>query len=260
MKTSTITSTSNSRVKLWASLADARSRRDERLFLAEGPNLLAEAKNAGLSAITVLLDSSRFTTPPEYLPATDEIVWLTPSVFNKISSVETAQGVTGVFQLPEDVAPTPGTGQYHVLVAFSIQDPGNLGALMRVAVGAGFDCLVSVKPAADIYSPKTVRAAAGTIFTLPTFAMTEAEFAAFLVDNNIAPIATVMKEGSHYMKYDYPSRLALLIGSEGEGLPESWMQNPASCVHIPMARTLESLNASVAAGIIAFSIAAKAGR
>lgn len=252
MKTTNITSASNPRVKLYASLEDARARREHSIFLAEGPRVLDAARTANAHAIALLLDSSRFKMVPDFAPQADEAVFLSEQAFAKISAVDTGQGIAAVFNIPQNAHPAIYAARCHLLVAFGIQDPGNMGALMRVAAGAGFDALIAVKPSADLYSPKTVRASVGTIFSVPVSTMEEAEFESFIERNAIVPLATA-SNGASYLSYSYPDKLALLIGSEGDGLPNKWISK-GTCLSIPMARGVESLNAAVAAGVLAFDI------
>ena len=253
MKATFINSATNTRVKTFASLRTRKGRREFGLFLAEGPNVLSVARSAGYEPVAVIMNIEVFDTLPAFAPNTEECFCLSPPAFKKISDTRNSQGIAAVFAFPRRAAlPSVDADALFALVAYNIQDPGNMGALIRVAAAAGCDCLIAVQPCACLYSPKVVRASAGMIFSVPVFELSGNQFAGFVASNEIVTVASVVSGGEDYRSFVYPKRLALMIGNEAAGLPLEWIRNSKK-VSIPMSNRCESLNASVAAGLLSFS-------
>jgi len=247
-----IESPHNPLVKKLASLSSPKGRRERRLFLAEGPRVLSAAREAKAEAELLLLDASRFDSPPPASPRSRDVVLLSPRAFARFSAVEHSQGLAAAFPLPELPAPSvPPEGRYFALAACGVQDPGNMGALMRVAAACGCDALIGVEPCADFFSPKTVRASAGAVFSLPLYRLAPAAFLSFLDAAALETVAADAAAGAPYTDFEFPPRLVLLLGSEGRGLPAALLERSRR-VCIPMERGCESLNVAVAAGVLAF--------
>ncbi|MFA4987695.1 MAG: RNA methyltransferase [Candidatus Brocadiia bacterium] len=254
MKTTIIDSPTNPRVRSWTALEDARERRASHLFLAEGLRVLKTAAEAGKKAVVLLVDREKFPDLPPGLPSANEVCMLSSRAFGRVSSQTSPAGIAGVFELPSGpIQSLPGApNSWRALVAWRIQDPGNLGALVRVAAGAGFDAVLSVLPCADFYSPKAVRGSSGFLFKVKTATFDEAEFFAFAKANALVAVSAEASAPQDYRKFAWPPRFVLLLGGEAAGIPsEVSAQGPR--VRIPMQNGCESLNVSIAAGILAFS-------
>ncbi len=141
-----------------------------------------------------------------------------------------------------------------VIVADRIQDPGNLGALFRTAAAANANCVLLVKGCTDLFNPKTIRATMGAVFRLPYFHFTEEECLDFLTAKSLRIVVADTTDSIVYSRFDFKKPLALIIGNEGLGPSEKFINEATEKVKIPMSRGVESLNASVAAGILIYEV------
>jgi TrmH family RNA methyltransferase len=175
----------------------------------------------------------------------------------KVCVSDTPQGAAAIFPLPAPRLPR-ASGPLLALAAEGVQDPGNLGALVRVAAGAGFDEFIAAGSCADVWSPKVIRGSAGLVFKLETSAVSSEQLESFALETEASVYAATGHGGSDYRAIAPAERSILLIGSEGQGLSERWSRHAQ--VYIPMKPGCESLNAAVAAGVIAFAFAGALGR
>ncbi|MCU0492485.1 MAG: RNA methyltransferase [Chloroflexaceae bacterium] len=249
-----ITSTSNAQVKRIRSLsADPRERRRERMFVLEGVRLVGEALVAGADLRLALF-------VPEQLAATEAGQHVltalegqpgcfpaTPQVLAAAADTVTPQGVVAVAAWPE-VPPRPGL----TLVLDGVQDPGNVGTLLRSAEAAGIGRVISGRGTADAYSPKVVRAAMGAHFYLPLLADVPWEQIGVEL-GDVAPVyAAVANATMPYYAADWKQPAALIIGGEANGVSQVGLASATKLIAIPMAGRAESLNAAVAGSIILF--------
>ncbi len=139
------------------------------------------------------------------------------------------------------------------MVLDRLQDPGNIGTIIRTAEGAGYGGILILKGTGDVFAPKVVRAAAGSLLRMPLiFLDTPAEAMEFLRDHRKKIIATRMGAETSYWEADLSSDIGLVVGNEGNGICRELLEGADLLVAIPMAGGLESLNAGVAAGIIMY--------
>jgi TrmH family RNA methyltransferase len=249
-----ITSTANTQVKYVRSLsADRRERHRERSFVLEGVRLVSEAITAGVPLRRVLYAPEQLAQTEAgqqllpHLEACDVCYQATARVVAAAADTVSPQGVVAVAAWPEHTA-TPGL----VLVLDTVQDPGNVGTLLRSAEAAGAAQVVCLRGTADVYSPKVVRAAMGAHFHLPLQVDVDTgELAAMLHDvpHIFAAVGTAQ---TSYDRVAWHGRVALLIGNEAQGLTPEVLRLATSQIAIPMAGRAESLNAAVAGSIILF--------
>lgn len=182
------------------------------------------------------------------------LVRVSKDVFKKLADVMEPQGLAAVVKIPEwTVAQILGATDALVVVACGIQDPGNLGTVVRSAEAAGAAGLIALENTADPYNAKVVRSTAAALLLLPIVRAKSAEFLKAAKQKNLKLVATAAEGGISYRKFDWkPRPLALCIGSEGEGLPEEIEAACGEKVTIPMRGSSESLNAAVAASILLF--------
>lgn len=231
-------------------LSQKKYRDKEGLYLIEGENLIAEVPEEDLVYVFFRegLEQPIFNLRDQYIVAAP--------LFDKLAQTETSQGILAVVRKPGLTAEEL-TGRIqetdNVVVMDRLQDPGNIGTIIRTAEGAGYKAVITVKGTGDVFSPKTIRAAAGSVFRIPIVQ----------VENNSALRALMDKMGKklvvtgfHTDKYYYDEDLsrdiALVIGNEGNGVSDELMEMADVIVKIPMDGQLESLNASVAAGILMY--------
>ena len=247
-----ITSAANARVKRLAALCKkARLRKEEQVFLLEGERLYADTPAKFLKEIYMTED---FLQDKLSGKAPENCTILTQEIMRKVSDTETPQGVLCVAKMPryrmEDLlGETP-----LLLILENIQDPGNLGTMMRTAEAAGATGVLMSRDTVDLFNPKTVRATMSAIFRVP-FLYTDdlvGEMRSLREDLGIRIYAAHLKASSPYDEVNYTGPSAFLIGNEGNGLTDAAAGTADARIHIPMKGQIESLNAAMAAGILMF--------
>jgi TrmH family RNA methyltransferase len=175
-------------------------------------------------------------------------------VFKKIADVMTPQGIAAIVRIPEWKAEEKLSQTDAVfVVACGLQDPGNVGTLIRSCEAAGASGLVTLEGTADPFNSKVVRSTAAGLLNLPILRYKAADFINDAVRHKIRLVATSSHEGVSFKKFDWKKRpIALCIGSEGEGLPDAVAAACQEHVTIPIKGEAESLNAAVAASILLF--------
>ncbi len=251
-----ITSSSNPQLKYVQQLAKkARLRREEGVFLVEGPRMFYEADPEKVKKAYL---SQRFYQEMEDRQILERISWevVEDNVFEKMSSTMTPQGVLCILQQPQYELEDLLKKEKPLLVFLeNLQDPGNMGTIFRTAEGAGADGILMTANCVDIYNPKTIRSTMGSIYRMPFVCLPEGQEQAALrqlKQRGIATCAAHLKGEHCYDQEDYRGGTAFLIGNEGNGLTEETAENASLKVKIPMEGRLESLNASVAASILLY--------
>ncbi|MBQ1471153.1 RNA methyltransferase [Eubacterium sp. AB3007] len=235
-------------------LARRKYREREGRYLIEGRNIVQEAIASQAEVETVLL---REDVSPEQEYAC-RVCTMDGKLFDRISQTETSQGVIAIVRKNRDAEDgfqkaIPDGG--NLLVLDKVQDPGNIGTMIRTAEGAGYAGVLCVKGTGDPYSPKAARAAAGSLFRMRICTgVEEHALAAMLCAMGKRMVVTAM-EGEDYREASLHRDIALIIGNEGNGVSREIMEQADLRVRIPMAGKLESLNASVAAGILMYEAA-----
>ncbi|MGH2513338.1 MAG: TrmH family RNA methyltransferase, partial [Candidatus Limnocylindrales bacterium] len=139
-----------------------------------------------------------------------------------------------------------------VVVAESVEKPGNLGAILRSADGAGADALIAADPRTDVFNPNAIRASLGTIFSVPVAVASSADTIAWLMARRIRIIAARVDGSVPYTEANLRGPLAIVLGSEAHGLAGAWSMPGIEAVHLPMLGSADSLNVSVAAAILLY--------
>ena len=249
-----ITSRENAKIKYACRLASgAAFRRTEGRFLAEGRKLCPElARGAELE--TLFYTENALEKCPELAALPGEHYLVEDHVADKLADVGTHQGVFGVFRTPvhtlEEVRPG---GRY--LALERVQDPGNVGTILRTADAFHADGMFLVNGCADLYNPKTLRATMGAVFRCPVWTVGAEELSALLKKSGI-PLygAALLEDTLDARAVDY-NRCAIAIGSEGRGLTEGVLVLCDRTIKIPMSEHCESLNAAAAATVLLWEAA-----
>lgn len=271
-----ILSTSNSRVKRVVLLREkSRERLKENVFIAEGIKMFEEALPEKIKELYI--EEKLFANMEEQSDSmwrqlkrkTEEcmhagaiVETVTEEVFRKMADTKTPQGILCVMErfsydsksiIEEAVIRKKKGHRPLFLLLEDIQDPGNLGTMIRTAEGAGVDGIFMTKGTVDVYNPKTIRSTMGSLYRVP-FAYEEdlKEIIALLRENEITTYAAHLKGEKFFHEIDYSAGSAFLIGNEGSGLKEETAKLADCYLKIPMKGKLESLNAAVAAALLLY--------
>ena len=262
-----ITSKDNRIVREIRQLGQKKYRDQSGKFLIEGQKLVSEAIHHGAEVSCVVCCEALMTCGSEdNLQDFDSYAaWLVglgiptyrvdSKLFHDLSDTKTPQGILAVSakkEIKEDAFFKVGAeGNYIVLDR--IQDPGNLGTILRTADAAGFSGVILIKGSGDIYSPKVVRATAGSIFRIPVlFIDTPEEAIALLREKKITILCTGPRAEKIYYDMPFVGDTAIVIGNEAKGASPVFMEQCDAKVNIPMSAAVESLNAAVCAGILMY--------
>ena len=249
-----ITSRENAKIKYACRLASgAAFRRTEGRFLAEGRKLCPElARGAELE--TLFYTENALAKCPELAALPGEHYLVEDHVADKLADVGTHQGVFGVFRTPvhtlEEVRPG---GRY--LALERVQDPGNVGTILRTADAFHADGMFLVNGCADLYNPKTLRATMGAVFRCPVWTVGAEELSALLKKSGIPLYGAALREDTLDARAVDYNRCAIAIGSEGRGLTEGVLALCDRTIKIPMSEHCESLNAAAAATVLLWEAA-----
>ena len=181
---------------------------------------------------------------------------LSDSVFQHVSDTKTPQGILCVVnQKQYDLETVLNIENPHFMVLDNLQDPGNLGTIVRTAEAAGVDAVFVSKESVDIYNPKTIRSTMGSIYRMPVIYIEDLlELLDIFKQKGIKSYAAHLEGKNSYDKEDYQSGTAILIGNEGNGLRKEISNSADIWVRIPMEGKVESLNAAIAASVLMFEV------
>ena len=215
----------------------------------EGLHLIEEAVKSGLKLHTVFVRSGNEGLL-EHLELGDaEVLIVTEDVFLSATTTEHPQGIAALVEAPEFTLQAMLRGTPLVVIAAGLQDPGNLGTLVRSAEAFGATGMILLPGTVSLSNPKTLRASSGSAFRLPVIAMPADDAFAALREAGVQIVAAVARDGR---EPDLRQPVALLIGNEGSGLPEEWIAAADARVTIPCPGAVESLNAAVAGSILLY--------
>lgn len=249
-----ITSTSNSQVKQAAALAKkARERRQTGLFLAEGRKMYEEAPKSWLEKVYVTEEYVKDHGEPE--DAAWELV--SGEVMKAMADTQTPQGILALVRQPKWSVSDVWNGENpHIIMLETLQDPGNLGTILRAGEGAGITGVIMNRETADIFNPKVIRSTMGSIYRVPFVYVDDlGEAAEMAKARKIRLFAAHLKGKNSYDREDYRGGCGFLIGNEARGLTDETAALADCWVKIPMLGKVESLNAAVAASVLMFEAA-----
>jgi RNA methyltransferase, TrmH family len=255
-----ITSLTNPRVKAAVRLRDRREREATGLTLVDGARELRQALAAGANVETVFVAPSQVHSDDASAALQDaeakvpDIVEVSEAVIAKLAFGDRSDGIVAVVRAGstdlESLRLTSGVPL--VVVVEGVEKPGNLGAILRTADGAGASGLIAADPLTDLFNPNAVRASLGTIFRVPLAAASSPATLDWLTSRDIAPIAARVDAATPYVDVDMRGPVAIVLGSEAAGLSAAWDDRRVTPVRIPMLGTADSLNVSVAAAIMLY--------
>ena len=240
-----ITSKANSVVKNAKKLHQKKYRKSA--YLIEGWHLFEEAVQAGVTIEKIFaLESYR-----DQLAAFPQTIWVSEEILLDLADTQTPQGIVAVIQKEEVGLPNLHQGKY--LFLEDVQDPGNVGTMIRTADAAGFTGVIVSDKSADIYSLKTLRSMQGSHFHLPIYRLPVDTFVEEAKKSNLPLLATTLsRESKDYRELSSLENFVLVMGNEGQGISSVMAESADQLVHISMKGRAESLNVAVAAGILMF--------
>jgi RNA methyltransferase, TrmH family len=252
-----VQSRQNARVKeLRAAFAHA-ARTNHGLLAIEGTRLLQEAITSHLPLATVFVQvGSEALLDSLGIPESTEVLALPPQVFASAVNTESPQGIAALVHPPAfTLDQILGGPQPLLLIAAGVQDPGNLGTIIRSAEAFGATGYVTLPGTVSTDNQKTLRASAGSIFRLPGITICEDHLFHELKQRKIRTLAAVSSHGDSPARHDLIRPSALIVGNEGSGIPEEVLRRADARVTIPMPGPVESLNAAIAASILLYEAA-----
>ncbi len=226
--------------------ADSAYRRETGLFLGDSPKLLEEAVRWGADIVEVAL-SEGIELP--VMPNAQRMVEIPRDVMASVSPMKTPQGALFTCRMPEVSAPEVLAGKRYVVLD-GVQDPGNVGTILRTLDAFDFDGLILLEGCADPWSVKTTRASMGAVFRRHIYTMGAEACFDLLRRSGLPLYGTALREDTVDARSADLSRCAIAIGSEGRGLSEAVLENCDKTLKIPMSERCESLNAAVAAAVL----------
>jgi len=249
-----ITSDKNTIYKTLKTLSQKKVREANRLFLIEGLRLFQEALSRGVGLKYLIIDEARKEVPNT--PQGCQIFRLKDHLFKKISDTVNPQGIIAVAEKTEMfLKDIELNAMPFIVVLDRIQDPGNLGTIIRTCAAAGITALLLVNGTVDLYNPKVIRSTMGALFQVPIVErLKDSEAIKWLQEHSIEIMVADLDGEEYYYSIDLRKPLAIVIGNENKGLSSIWKKAARKKVKIPIPGLTESLNASVAAGIILYDV------
>lgn len=249
-----ITSSSNQQIKNIALLnKKSKARREQGLFVVEGRKMFQEAPREWIRKVYL---SESLERAHEISLDGIEYEVVDDRVFGSVCDTMTPQGILTLVQIPsyteEQVI---GAENPFLIVLEDLQDPGNVGTILRTAEGAGVTGVIVSRRTADLFQPKTIRATMGSIYRMP-FLQTEdpVQFLSGLSHRGIRTFAAHLRGIQSYRAQDYTGPCAILIGNEGNGLSDGMAEQADVLVRIPMEGQVESLNAAIASAVFMYEV------
>ena len=238
----------------------AKERKEQDLFVVEGVKMFGEAPREWLAGVYV---SEQFVSNEEHRKLLSDVPYeiVADSVFRAVSDTQTPQGILAVVRMPKYTMDDMLRGdQTHLLILESVQDPGNLGTMVRTGEGAGITGVVMNRTTVDLFNPKTIRSTMGSIYRVPFVVADDLEQTLqMLKKKGVRLYAAHLKGQKQYDAFDYTGATGYLIGNEGNGVSRLVREACDFTVSIPMKGDIDSLNASVAAGVLAFEVVRQRG-
>ena len=253
----TISSPQNPLVKQLVQLKDkSRQRKKTGQFLIEGKRELSLAIKGGYTVESLLFFPDLFSESEAKSMAkyNIEIIEISQDVFKKLAHRDTTEGVIAVVkskahQLEELKLRSKNP---LILVAEAPEKPGNVGALLRTADAADIDAVIIANPKSDLYNPNIIRSSVGCVFTTEIAMASTKEAIAFLQKYNFNIFSAILQDSESYHLQDFTLPTAIVVGTEATGLTQDWRNVATKNISIPMQGVIDSMNVSVAAGILIF--------
>lgn len=248
-----ITSTSNETIKYFISLNDKKTRMNAKRFIVEGYHLVNEASKTNLLEAIISTDEKelkKINNVKRYL--------VNDAIINKIATTKNPQNILGIVKMLDhnitNLVPIIKENKTKLIMLDDVNDPGNLGTIIRTAAGLGYDGIIMSPNTVDLYNEKVIRSTQGVMFKIPIIKANLQEVIKMLKKEKVFCIGTALtnaKDVKHITKKD---KFAICLGNEAKGISKEVLDNMDENVKIAMKKDVESLNVSIAAGIIMYEM------
>ena len=248
-----ITSTSNETIKYFISLNDKKTRMNAKRFIVEGYHLVNEASKTNLLEAIISTDEKelkQINNVKRYL--------VNDAIINKIATTKNPQNILGIVKMLDhnitNLVPIIKENKTKLIMLDDVNDPGNLGTIIRTAAGLGYDGIIMSPNTVDLYNEKVIRSTQGVMFKIPIIKANLQEVIKLLKKEKVFCIGTALtnaKDVKHITKKD---KFAICLGNEAKGISKEVLDNMDENVKIAMNNDVESLNVSIAAGIIMYEM------
>ncbi|WP_042459561.1 TrmH family RNA methyltransferase [Neobacillus dielmonensis] len=244
-----IQSIQNPQVKQWKKLQTKKERDRSSTFLVEGFHLVEEALKQDELVVEIIV-SEKIGVPPRLDSGDTPIVMVTEEISDALTDTEAPQGIYAVCRQPDFGKSLEQAKTF--LFIDAVQDPGNLGTMIRTADAAGMDAVIVGRGSVDVYNSKVLRSAQGSHFHLPIIRDDLNEWINKLAARNIPVYGTALEGASVYKEISPSDSFALIVGNEGNGISQELLATTTANLYIPIYGKSESLNVAVAAGILLY--------
>jgi TrmH family RNA methyltransferase len=250
-----ITSKANNRIKGWAKLATKKGRETSGTYLLDGWHLVQEAINHSAKFRAIIVTEEKLAEHEADFPAGVPVFVVPDDIAKVIGDTVTPQGIFAEITLPNKTFSPSYVHDGAWLLLDKIQDPGNIGTMVRTADAAGFKGVVLGAGSADAFGPKVVRAMQGSQFHLEVLQGDLVEWTKALQDNGISVYGSLLNpEAKSLRDMDREDNFGLIMGNEGQGMSDVLAAATSANLYIPIEGQAESLNVAVAAGILMFGL------
>ncbi len=249
MEIKRITSAQNEYIKKLAKLSSKKHREEAGLFIAEGEHLVEMAIDSGCDVENVLMTEEYYVKNSQKF--TTDITIVPKGIIEKISDTKTPQAVLAVVKIP---AQNVDIEQGRYIYCDDLQDPGNVGTVIRTADAFSFDGVILSVGSADVYSPKVIRSSQGSIFNIKIIRNKDAEFLKAAKEDFIITSTALYAESVELKNMEVNKNHIFVIGNEGSGVSKKILDISDEIAYIPMTGKAESLNAGVAASILMYEV------
>ncbi|MEW9500627.1 TrmH family RNA methyltransferase [Jeotgalibacillus marinus] len=241
----------NPHVKEWKKLSTKKGRDQSGLFLVEGFHLVEEALKSPESVQEMIVREG-VELPQHFYVDSIELTTITDEISQAIAETEHTQGIFAVCkQEKQEFADLHAN---RILMIDSVQDPGNVGTMIRTADAVGVDAVILGKGSADPYNAKVLRAAQGSHFHLPIIKLNLQDVIDEMKQRGIAVYGTALEGGNPYREISSGEPFALIMGNEGAGVKEEWLNQTDQNLYVPIFGESESLNVAVATGVLLYHL------
>ena len=246
-----ISSVNNSYIKELLSLRDKNTRLEKNEFIVEGYHLVEEAYNHKMLKAVLSTNENNLNNFN-----VDEKYKVTDAIIKKLSSTKTPQNIIGVVKISNqaNIVDYLNNNNLRIVILDDVNDPGNLGTIIRTAAALGFDMIISSVQTVDYYNEKVLRATQGAIFKMPLFKMNLIDTINLLKKNNVKIYGTSLKSAISVTTVDKNFKLAFVLGNEANGVSEEVLNVCDQNIIIPLDNNVESLNVGIAGAILMWEL------